>query len=116
MISAEEENAFDAMAARHSEVSQCLADTNQSNVAFDRIITKLNNRRQQLIERLNYEGNKKMAVIKDNKEKLTNYKQSIESCQADADKLTLDVTMDRRTRKFRILQIEKYVIKYATTN
>jgi len=131
MISAEEENAFDNMTARHSEVNQCLLDTNTAiitlkeshskakkeiNGAFDKIITKLNNRRQQLIERLNYEGNKKMAVIKDNKEKLTNYKQSIESCQSDANKLTLDVTMDRRTRKFRILQIEKYVFKYAVTN
>ena len=131
MLSTEEENAFDAMAARHSEVKQCLDDTNTAitalkeshrkakgdiNGAFDKIITKLNNRRQQLIERLNYEGNKKMSIIKDNKEKLTNYQQSIESCQSDADKLTMDVTMDKRTRKYRILQIEKYVFKYATTN
>ena len=79
MISAEEENAFDSMEERLAEVVQSLADTQTAidtlkgnhkkckaeiNGAFDKIITKLNNRRQQLIERLNYEGNKKMAVIK----------------------------------------------------
>ena len=131
IISAEEEKAFDSIDERYKDIIQSISDTQQSinnlkighkkckqdiNITFDKLITKLNNRRSQLIERLNFEGNKKMKIIKDNKEKLINYKQSIESCQSDADKLTMDVTMDRKTRKKRILQIEKYVYKYAITN
>ena len=131
IISAEEEKAFDQIDERYKDVLQSLSDSQiaidslksnhkkckeEINIQFDKLITKLNNRRSQLIERLNFEGNKKMKKIKDNKEKLMNYKSSIESCKADADKLTMDVTMDRKTRKFRILQIEKYVYKYCITN
>ena len=131
IISAEEEKAFDQIDERYKDVLQSLSDSQiaidslksnhkkckeEINEQFDKLITKLNNRRSQLIERLNFEGNKKMKKIKDNKEKLMNYKSSIESCKTDADKLTMDVTMDRKTRKFRILQIEKYVYKYAITN
>eukprot|EP01084_Bolivina_argentea_P069889 127093_1 len=131
ILSAEEEKAFDAIDERYQEVVQSIEDNqlsinklkenhsnckSQINAAFDSIITKLNNRRQQLLERLNFEGNKKMSVIKANKEKLINYKTSIESARSDADKLTMDVTVDRKTRKFRILQIEKYIYKYNITN
>ena len=74
IISAEEEKAFDLIQERYRDILQSISYINESidllkknhgkcklevNRAFDEIIVKLNNRRQQLLERLNFEGNKK---------------------------------------------------------
>ena len=52
-----------------------------------------------------------MKTIKTDKEKLLNYKRSTETAKNDLNRLTMDVTMDKKTRKYKVNTIAKYAIE-----
>eukprot|EP01083_Nonionella_stella_P027319 75218_1 len=131
ILSLDEENALDCIEERHEAVIDSLTNNQilidklkinhkncklQINDAFNNMIAKLNNRRVQLIERLNFEGNKKMSIIKNNTQQLMDYKQCIQTAHKDANTIAMDPTIDRKTRKTNVLQIEKNIDAYRTKN